>query len=378
MRVIGIISGKGGVGKTTTVANVGTALASLFKRKIALIDGDPNNPDLPFHLGVYTVDKTLKEVLEKKVAIRDALTALPSGVEILPAPLESAREIAVQELGAFLKELNEYEVVLVDSPPGLGKDIDSNLRICDEVLIVTSLDIPAITQALKAIVVAKKAGVPIRGIILNMVRGEKYELSVMEVELVFDVPVIGIVPEDRRVRESIAIGSPVVLSSPNSPAAKEFKRLAASIIGIEYKLGLIEKFRAWISGLPWIAKKEGTARIRLPIITKGKEAEAMSMEKTEGPVEWKEFQEISMNKEGKIGTREITDELKLEPTKLEEKDVEEVKERDLALKKPRDARSRAIKATLKRLEDNYNKGLIGEKVYTVLKRKYMEELKSLH
>ncbi len=234
VNVIGVISGKGGVGKTTTVANIGTSLFSDFHRKVVMIDGNPTTPDLSLHMGHYNIDKTLKEVIEQNVPIKDAMTKVSSGVEILAAPPAVGDEIEIKNLGGFLKELGGYEIVLLDSPPGLGREIGPTLAICDEVIIVTNLEIPAVTQALKAIATAKKAEVPVRGIVLNRVQRESYELSVAEVELVLDAPVIAVVPENRGVKESIAMGKPVVLSAPNSSAAKEFKRLAAFLVGMEY------------------------------------------------------------------------------------------------------------------------------------------------
>ncbi|MFQ5816151.1 MAG: P-loop NTPase [Candidatus Hydrothermarchaeaceae archaeon] len=361
MRIIGVISGKGGVGKTTTVANVGTVLASVFKRKVALIDGDPNNPDLAFQLGVYSVDKTLKEVLERQVPIRDALMELPSGVEILPAPLEAGGEIAVQDLGVFLRELDDYDVVLVDSPPGLGREIEPTFQICDEVIIVTNLEIPAVTQALKAIVTAKNAGVSIRGMVLNMVRGEKYELSAMEVELVFDAPVIGVVPEDWRVRESIAMGKPVILSSPSSSAAMEFKKLAAFLVDIEYLPSFRERLGAWLRGRFRFAEKVEVVKPQL-VPPKRAEEEIAEGEKIkdekpeiERPPRWEEFQEITVEVGGAVSEK-----------------VEEAP----AQKKLENARRRAIEATLERLDKNYEKGLIRENIYLELKKKYTEELRS--
>ncbi len=355
MKVIAVISGKGGVGKTTTVANVGTALTSEFKRKIALIDGNPNTPDLSIHLGLYTVEKTLKEVLERKMPIKEALMHLPSGVELLASPLAVGEETDIHGLGTFLKELEDYELVIVDSPPGLGKDIESNLEMADEVIIVTNLEIPAVTQALKAIVTVRRAGVPIRGIVLNMVRGEAYELTAMEAELVFDAPVIAVVPEDKSVRESIALGKPVVLSSPSSPASTAFKRLAAQLVGIEYTPHLMERLKAWLKSVFKLGKKAEIPRppimpIQSPADDAAHEKSVKEIPRPTPRIEWEHFQEVALTNgvmmpDGKDSGR---DRLK-------------------------DVRRRALEATLERLEQNYQNGLLRENIYNSLKEKYVEE-----
>jgi septum site-determining protein MinD len=86
MRVISILSGKGGVGKTTTVANLGLALSMVFNKKVVLLDGNSTTPDLGLHLGMYSFPHTLEDVLMGKVSITEALYHHPQGISILPPP----------------------------------------------------------------------------------------------------------------------------------------------------------------------------------------------------------------------------------------------------------------------------------------------------
>jgi septum site-determining protein MinD len=245
MRIIGVLSGKGGVGKTTTVANTGIALTDLYNKRVLLLDGNSTTPDLALHLGLYSLPYTLEDVLEGKVNIRDAIYHHPSGVDILPSSMSITESgVDLRDLKRFFDELREYEMMFFDSPPGLGKGIRATLEIAGEVLVVTNPEVPAITDALRLVEVASKAGVTIRGVVLNRVRGEKYELSLPEVESVFDVPVVASIPEDSRVRESIAFGEPIVSHSPYSPAAVAFKKLAAKLVGREYTVGLLDRLRA--------------------------------------------------------------------------------------------------------------------------------------
>ncbi len=430
MKIIGVISGKGGVGKTTTVSNVGTAVASEFNRKVLLADGDPNNPDLPLHLGIYSVDKTLKDVLDGTVRIRDALTKLPSGADLLPAPFKTDELIDIRGIREHLTRLDEYEIVIVDSPPGLGREIEPIFKVCDEVIIVTNLEVPAVTQALKGIVNANKAGVPITGIVLNMVRGKKYELSPMEVELVFDAPVIGVIPEDWRVKGSVASGEPLILSSPSSPASTGFKKLAAYLVGVEYTPTLKERLKDWLRNFSEKIKKTEIARPQMAPAPHVEEEKAMDMEvvevepsvgppvepeveiepAVEPPVEPEEVAEITPEEfvqppEEVHAPEEIVEILEEEPIEEKPEEVVEVEpeakveqppkwedfqeisvetkrfvpegERITSQEKLEHARKRAITVTMEKLEESYEKGFIKENIYLTLKKKYLEELGSL-
>ncbi|RLI99524.1 MAG: hypothetical protein DRP08_07115, partial [Candidatus Aenigmatarchaeota archaeon] len=84
---------------------------------------------------------------------------------------------------------------------------------------------------------------PVTGIVLNRVRGRKYELCTKDFEDVVGVPVVSIIPEDEKVMKSVYKGMPVVLYNPNSHAAREFKKLAALLIGEEYKDTFWMRFR---------------------------------------------------------------------------------------------------------------------------------------
>jgi len=233
--VIGALSGKGGVGKTTLIANLGAALASEFDEKVLIIDGNVKTSHLGLHFGLYEeLSVTLREVLDKKVNVMHAIFFHPAtGVRLLPAPLKG--DMSLKEMNNIVKDLKSaYELILVDCAPGLGRDVVLAAKALDKALLVTTPDLPAVTDVLKTIELLKKLKKDIIGIVLNRVRKQKYELTVEEIESTCGYDVIGMIPETNKIPQSIAEGVPVVMDS-NCSAAVEFKKLAAILIGAKYQ-----------------------------------------------------------------------------------------------------------------------------------------------
>lgn len=233
--VIGILSGKGGVGKTMLVANLGTALASEFNKKVILVDGNIKTSHLGLHLGIYEeLSVTLREVLLNKVPVMYAVFLHPStGLRLLPAPMKNS--VNLKKMDRIIKELKTaYDPVLVDCAPGLGREAITAAKAIDKALLVTTPDLPAVTDALKTIDLLKKLKKDILGIILNRVRNERYELSIEEIESTCGYDVICEIPETNKIPESIARGLPVVSLYPDSSVSIKLKKLAAWLVGEEY------------------------------------------------------------------------------------------------------------------------------------------------
>jgi len=233
--VIGVLSGKGGVGKTTVVSNIGAALSSEFGKKVLIIDSNVKTSNLGLHLGLYEDSQfTLKEVLLKKVPVIQAILLHPkTGVRLLPAPLKGDMEL--QSMDGIIKELkNVYDPIIIDFAPGLGRDVIVAAKTIDRALLVTTPDLPSLTDVIKTIELLRKFEKEIIGVVVNRVKHEKYELSIEEIKSTCGCDVVSVIPETNKISESIMEGVPLVVNS-DCQAAVEFKKLAAVLIGEEYK-----------------------------------------------------------------------------------------------------------------------------------------------
>lgn len=245
MRIIGVVSGKGGVGKTTTVSNLGAALAQIFRRRVVVVDANLTTPNLGLHFGMYHYSATFVDALKRKIPISHALHTHPTGVNIIPTSLSTySYSVGGDEMKEVLKGLELFEFVLLDSAPGVEREAVPVFEVSDEIIVVTNPEVPALTDALKSMKLAESIGVPVLGVEVNRFqRKERYMLDVYEIEGVCDAPVIAVIPERREVRKSIAIGRPVVINDPFSPAAIEFKRMAARLIGERYEPKVIDRLK---------------------------------------------------------------------------------------------------------------------------------------
>lgn len=237
-RVIGISSGKGGVGKTTVTANLGLALKALGKR-VLVVDCNLSTPHLGYYLGVNDYKRTLNDVMLDRAHAETAVYNC-DGLRFIPASLDMADLIGLdlkkfRKIVAGLVDPDRYDFILLDSAPGLGREAVCVLNAADEILFVTNPMVPAMNDVLRSISIIKQLGHKKVGIVLNMVTGKGHELRERTVEAALDMPVLGVIPFDTGVPRSIVTGAPIVGAEPDAAASVGFMRLAASLSGEEYK-----------------------------------------------------------------------------------------------------------------------------------------------
>jgi septum site-determining protein MinD len=236
-RFITVTSGKGGVGKSTFSINLAAALHK-FKRDVIVIDGNVSTPNVSVLLGMPKLPVTLHDVLAGKAKARQAIYVHPSGLKVLPAGLsmKTMKVKAKKQIAHALNELaGQTEFAIIDCAAGLGNEARQAMHAGDELIIVTNPEIHALTDALKAYEYSKEIGIKPLGVVLNRVNDGDWEMSKENVEEFLELPVIAMIPEDDDVKRAIAKKKPLVYSYPKSPSARAIKKLAARMIGEDYR-----------------------------------------------------------------------------------------------------------------------------------------------
>jgi septum site-determining protein MinD len=228
-RVYAVASGKGGVGKTTTVANLGAILAA-GGHETAVVDADLGMGNLAGALGIDPGDgPTVHDVLAGTASVAEAVREGPDGLTVLPASSDiDAFGDAVPENLERLLGAVDADVVLVDTSAGLSHDSVEPLRVADEVLLVSTAEPPALADTERTREVADRLGTPVAGAVVTRVR-DGTDLGAVSERL--GVAVRGEIPEDDAVTEAAAAGRVLVSTDPDTPAIRSYRRLAADLTG---------------------------------------------------------------------------------------------------------------------------------------------------
>jgi len=244
-RAIVVTSGKGGVGKTTTTANVGTALAKLGE-KVAVVDVDVGLRNLDVVMGLESrVVFDLIDVIEGRTELKKALVRdkRVEGLYLLPAAQTKDKEALdpekFKEIVRRLLEEEGFDRVLIDSPAGIEKGFKTAAAPAEGALIVVNPEVSSVRDADRIIGMLESMGIDENYLVINRLRPEMVRrgdmLAVEDVIEILGVKPIGIIPEDEEVLVSTNVGEPLVLR-PNSAAGKAFMDVARRIKGEEVPL----------------------------------------------------------------------------------------------------------------------------------------------
>ena len=233
-KIFGIISIKGGTGKTSLVSNLGTALAEVFNKKTLMVDANFSAPNLGLHFGLINPEVTIHDVLLDKVNPNGAIYEVTKNLHLMPASLVG-KKISYFKLKEKIEGLrSSYDIILIDSSPNLNEEILATMRASDKLLVITNPDYPTLSTTLRAVKLAKEKETPIVGLIINKSRNKKFELSLEEIEKAADVPVLAIIRDHIKIQEGLSHQTPIVIYKKNSTPAIEIKKLAASLINEKY------------------------------------------------------------------------------------------------------------------------------------------------
>ena len=234
-KVLGLISIKGGVGKTTSVINLASSLAKDYNKKVVVVDANFSSPNVALHLGSVDHKSHLHHVLNDEVHISESLYDSGFGFHFVPSSLVHMKT-NFNKLKDTVKTLKKhYDYVLIDSSPSLNNELAAAINASDELYVVSTPDIPTLSTTLRAVKLAKGSGMHVKGLILNKLRNKSYEIKPHDMERLAGVPIVGVVHNDIKVSEALSELKPVVLHSPHSKSSLSYKELAAYISGEEFK-----------------------------------------------------------------------------------------------------------------------------------------------
>lgn len=229
--ILGVFSAKGGVGKTTTVANLGAALTQKLKNRVIIVEINMTTSNLGLHLGILNPPVVIQDVVFGRVKVTEAISTTDYGLHIIPGSVAFTEDVGSIDLRGVLEDLRKkYDLIILDSAPGFGLEVFAGMKACDELLICCQPRVPAIAGTLQTFRAADRLKIPVFGVVLNRVTGKRFEIPTSDIKRTLGWSTMTVVPEDDMVEEGVTRGIPVVLHAPKSPAAIEYRKLAQAVL----------------------------------------------------------------------------------------------------------------------------------------------------
>lgn len=236
--VITITSGKGGVGKTTVTANVGTALAMLG-HSVVVIDADIGLRNLDLVMGLENrIVYDIVDVVEGRCRLRQALVRDKHLPELHLLPAAQTRDktaVSPRQMAEVCDALRpHFDYILVDSPAGIEQGFQNAIAGADRVIVVTTPEVSAVHDADRIIGLLEAAERGPIHLVLNRIKPDMVRrgdmLTVDDVLHILAVELIGIIPEDEQIIVTTNRGTPIALN-PNSPTGRAFQEIARRVRG---------------------------------------------------------------------------------------------------------------------------------------------------
>jgi len=255
-----ITSGKGGVGKTTTSANIGTALA-LQGKKVCMVDTDIGLRNLDVVMGLENrIIYDLIDVAEGRCRLQQALVKDKRFEELYMLPAAQTKDKdaispdAVRQIVLELKK--DFDFVIIDCPAGIEQGFKNAVAGADKAIVLTTPENAAVRDADRIIGLLEGANVKSPKLIINRIRATMVKkgdmLDIDEICSILAIDLLGIVPDDEYVIKAANIGEPTVMN-PNSRAAVAYRNIARRMLGdnvplmpMEEKPGVFRKLKKFI------------------------------------------------------------------------------------------------------------------------------------
>src|SRR5690554_4665819 len=241
-RIIAVASGKGGVGKTNIAINLGLALQQKGQQ-VLVLDADLGMANLDILLGL-TPRYNLEHILKGKCKFEEAVLAGPGGIDILPGTsgieelvhISSVETKRLIEASALMER--DYDLVIIDIGAGVHYTVTNFIRACDEALIILTPEPTAIMDAYSLIKYLSIHNFKNRvSIIINQTNSSREGddtarrmQKVIKEYLNLNIEILGYIPYDNYVRQSVKAQVPLVLNYPNSRAVTALNKIADKML----------------------------------------------------------------------------------------------------------------------------------------------------
>lgn len=254
--VIVITSGKGGVGKTTTTANIGAGLAALGK-KVVLIDTDIGLRNLDVVLGVENrIVFDLVNVLEKKCRVKQALIKDKRYESLYLIPAAQTRDkdaVTPEKMVELCNELRpNFDYIIVDCPAGIEQGFRNAIAAADRAVVVSTPEVSAVRDADRIIGLLDANEVYDHKLLVNRVRPDMIKrgdmMSINDIVEILAIDLIGVVPDDEAIIISTNTGEPIVGNKKN-PAGQAYSNISRRITGEEVPIMDFENEEGFFSSI---------------------------------------------------------------------------------------------------------------------------------
>ncbi|MBP1947671.1 septum site-determining protein MinD [Virgibacillus litoralis] len=254
-----ITSGKGGVGKTTTTANIGTALA-LMENKVCLIDTDIGLRNLDVVMGLENrIIFDIVDVIEERCKLKQALIKDKrfDHLTLLPAAQTSDKTAVTTEgMQKIVEELKqEYDYIIIDCPAGIEQGFQNAIAGADKAIVVTTPEKSSVRDADRIVGLLEKEDIESPKLVINRIRNHMMKsgdmLDIDDIIQILSIDLIGIVIDDDEVIKASNHGEPVAFQ-PNSKASIAYRNIARRILGetvplqsLEDEKGVFQKVKSF-------------------------------------------------------------------------------------------------------------------------------------
>ena len=255
--VIVVTSGKGGVGKTTTTANIGTGLA-LADKKVVLVDADIGLRNLDVVMGLENrIVYDLIDVTEGNCRLKQALIRDKRYDKLFLLPAAQTRDknaVSPEQMRQLCEELRQdFDFVIIDCPAGIEQGFKNAIAGADRAIIVTTPEVSAVRDADRIIGLLEAAEMHNPKLVVNRIRPQMVKKGdMMDIDDMIDIlaiDLLGVVPEDEHIVVSTNRGEPAICNE-QSRASQAYRNIVRRILGenvplmsLEFEVGLVDRLK---------------------------------------------------------------------------------------------------------------------------------------